>query len=123
MAILPTTPDNPNATGHYPEPGSDPKASRDPGVALQQTPSRENRIPIVVAAADQRQPQRAGIGHIPRDVQPVFEKPDAPGGETQRLPLAVERNGQNNRKNQLPNCASVGFKAGGQQSDNRVSGL
>ena len=76
-----------------------------------QMPARENLLPVVFAAANQRQFLAARVGHVTRNVQPVLKKPDDRPRKGKRPPLPPEANGKNARKHQLPDRPAVCFKS------------
>jgi len=100
-AIPPGTPGHPCASGGDAEPRGQSQDRRDPRVILQQAPPGEDRVPIVVSAAHQRQFQRPGVGQVAGDIKPVLEEPNAGGGKAERLAFPPEGDRQHTGKHQL----------------------
>ncbi len=76
MAVAPRAPDDPGTGGGDADPGDDFQDGGDAGIVFQNVPTGEDGVPIVIAADDERELQRTGVGHVAGDVEPVFEEPN-----------------------------------------------
>ena len=123
IPVLPSSPAEPNATGTDAQPGENPEAGRDSHVVLQEVPTREDGVPIMVPAAHQRQCHRPGVREVPCNVKPVFEEPNAGSSHPRRLPPTPKRHGQNGGENQLPHRASIWLEPGAEQADDGMTRL
>ena len=111
MVVAKRSPDDPDARSDHSQPTEDIGGGGNGDVVWKQMPARENLLPVVLAAANQRQFLAARVGHVTGNVQPVLKKPDDRSCEGKRPPLPPEANSQDAGKHQLPDRPTVSFKS------------
>src|SRR5690348_2833367 len=110
VAVAPSPPQYPGACDKDPDPSGEPHGPGNFGIVLQQTPARKDRVPIMVAASNQRQLQPPSIRHIAGDIEPILEEPDQGSRQAEALACAPATYRQNQRKYELPKRATVGLQ-------------
>lgn len=86
-------------------------------------PTEKDFVPIMVAAAHEGKLERKRVGHVPGNVEEIFEEPDPGSGESDSVAFAPVRNGKDDRKSELAQSAAVNGESFAQEAINGMAGF
>ena len=92
-------------------------------VVEEEIPLGEEDFPVVIAGADKRESECAGIRHVGADVEKVFKEPECAEGHPGGFAAEKEIRGADERDNEFGECAAENHESLAERAEEWVAGF